>query len=85
MSKVVQPANETIIDAQGRPTAKFFYWLQLVSALEPIDGSGSPEGVVEARLPRFYIDTAAAPGSVLYVKQSDDILGDRTKGWVLIG
>lgn len=81
---IVPPDMSPIVDDEKRPVARFFQYLQLSSALDPITGTGSPEGVEEARLPRFYVDTAASTGSILYVKLQNDIAGDRTKGWVLV-
>ena len=81
---IVTPQNDVIIDEQGRPTEKFFQWLGLMTELEPIIGTGTPETFQEARAKRFYIDDAGGTGTVLYVKLQDDILGDRTKGWILV-
>ena len=47
-------------------------------------GSGSPEGVVEAKQTRLYMNSAGAAGNILYIKKTDDVAGDRTKGWILI-
>lgn len=84
MARIVKPNRDAIIDSQGRPTEAFFYWLQLVTDLDMLVGSGSPEGVQEARQKRLYLDTSGSAGSVLYVKQVDSISSDRTKGWVLV-
>lgn len=81
---IVKPGNEQPLDDKGRPTPKHFQWLQLMTDLEPMIGTGSPEDVEEARAPRFYVDSAAATGSILYVKQVDSIGGDRKKGWMLV-
>lgn len=48
-------------------------------------GIGSPEGVVEAQQGAEYMDEIGAPGAIKYIKQSADIGGDRTLGWVAIG
>lgn len=81
--EIVTPQNDDIVDGT-RPTQKFAQWLGLVTALEPIVGTGSPEDVQEARQKRFYIDDSGSTGTVLYVKIQDDIGGDRTKGWILV-
>ncbi len=81
---IVKPDMSPIVDDKERPTARHFQWLQLVTALEPITGTGSPEGIEEARVPRYYVDTAASTGSIQYVKLQNDIAGDRKKGWVLV-
>lgn len=44
--------------------------------LEPIDGTGSPEGVVKAPQKKYYFDTAAGD---LYFKTTDATLNT---GWV---
>lgn len=85
MANLVKPDRSAIVDENGNPTEKFFQWLQLATDLDPITGTGSPEGVQEARVPRSYVDTSAAPGSTYYVKRLNDISGDRTMGWRLIG
>jgi hypothetical protein len=48
-----------------------------------LDGIGSPEGVVEAKATRRYMDATGISGSVMYIKQVDDIAGDASMGWVL--
>jgi hypothetical protein len=83
MSRIVRPANESLVDDKGRPTGKHFNWLLLVTDLQLAEGSGSPEGVLEASRLKQYFDTAGAAGSRMYIKVTDDILGDRTKGWEL--
>ncbi len=84
MPDIVKPGNEQLYDKSGRPSAKQFLWLQLVTDLDLISGSGAPEGVIEARQKRFYMDEIGGAGNVMYVKVKNQILGDRTKGWVLI-
>lgn len=80
----VKPDLSPVVDKNGAPTAQFFQWLQLVTDFDIIYGTGSPEGVEEARVPRLYVDTSAGTGSILYAKLSNEITGDRTKGWVLV-
>jgi len=84
MPDIVKPGNEQLYDKSGRPSAKQFQWLQLVTDLDMILGTGSPEGVVEAREKRFYADRSGGAGSTLYLKVQNAIAGDRTTGWVLI-
>lgn len=61
-------------------------WINAATLSIPIVGTGSPEGVVEAPQRQSYIDEVASTGSVFYIKQAnDDGLGDKTKGWQLIG
>lgn len=80
--KIVQPLDERIVDDNGRPTAKFFQWLGNVTRLETLTGTGSPEGIHAAFEKRYYVDISVSPPEV-YFKVTNDILGDRTKGWEL--
>lgn len=68
---------------QQQDPAMFAFQFALAN-LSIITGSGSPEGVIEARATRLYMDTAGSAGSILYIKQVDDIAGDRTEGWILV-
>ena len=52
---------------------------QLASQLSPIEGVGSPEGVVVANYSKLYIDTTNAPTSVSIYFNSN--IGSST-GWV---
>lgn len=61
--------------------------LKLVQGLVELDvleGSGSPENVIEAKPRRLYMNTAGTAGSILYIKRDADIGGDRTQGWILV-
>ncbi len=49
----------------------------------PIVGSGTPEGVVEARQFTPYIDKNGTTGTIRYTKMLPEIGGDRKMGWVL--
>lgn len=80
---IVQPQKDNFVDEQGNLTPRSFQFAQLVANLDPIYSSGSPEGVVEARVPRFYVDIASGT-NVLYVKTQNSIGGDRTLGWRLV-
>ncbi len=77
-------ANESVVDATGKPLQVLRLFSEGVSTLPPFIGTGSPEGVVEARQTRFYMDDAGVAGAILYMKQLDDIAGDKTMGWVLV-
>lgn len=82
----VNPLGRSIpvVDETGRPTQELSIFSEAVAALDPIVGTGSPEGVVEARRGRFYINDAGSSGSVLYVKVLNDISGNRKQGWILV-
>jgi hypothetical protein len=62
----------------------FFNWMLNVTNLSTIVGTGSPEGVIEARQTRFYLQTDGAARSILWVKKLNDISGNRTMGWELV-
>lgn len=68
-----------IVDDMGRPTQEMNLFSEAVARLEPILGEGSPEGVIEARAGRFYIDQNSAPR--LWLKVFDALTGDRKQGW----
>ncbi len=46
-------------------------------------GVGSPEGVIKAIATVEYMDTTGAASNIKYIKQVDDIAGDKTLGWIL--
>ena len=76
-------ANRPLLDDQGTMTQQTRKFMNAIARLSPLEGSGSPEGVVEARATRLYMDTAGVAGAILYIKQVDSISGDKTKGWIL--
>lgn len=78
------PRQIPIVGANGGMLDIFFQWMLNVSNLAVIEGTGSPEGVIEARTTRFYMDVAGGAGTVLYIKRLNDIGGDRTQGWTLV-
>jgi len=57
---VAQP----IVDANGTMTQPFRQFTQDATLGIPIVGSGSPEGVVEARQYSLYLDSAGSAGSI---------------------
>lgn len=74
-----------MVDGDGRATDRTFLWAdQVTTFVQPIIGSGSPEGVVSAEQGMLYINTAGGAGTVLYVKRDGDISRDPTKGWILV-
>ena len=68
----------------GKLTERALKLIQLLVQLDILEGAGSPETVVEAKVRTLYMDTAGSAGSILYIKKLADISGDRTKGWILI-
>ena len=85
MPNIVQPdADAQIAKADGRMTDEMQIWVNQMTSLDLIVGTGSPEGVIEATVGREYLDDAGLAGAVKFIKQLADIGGDRTQGWVAI-
>lgn len=80
---IISPPAQ-IVDEQGNQTNRMRAWTEEVSALDILIGTGTPEGAIEARQGRLYMDDSGAAGSILYVKRDPDIAGDKTKGWILV-
>lgn len=79
-------SNQTrqIVDQNGLTTTSMMIWIDQVTDLQIVTGTGSPEGVFEALITRIYMDTAGTAGNILYIKRDADVAGDKTKGWILI-
>ena len=77
---VAQP----IVESDGTMAQPFRQFTQDASLSIPIVGSGSPEGVVEARQYSLYIDSSGSTGSIEYRKMLPDIGGDTKQGWVAV-
>ena len=77
-------AAQPIVDSDGTMAQPFRQFTQDASLSIPIVGSGSPEGVVEARQYSLYIDSTGSSGSIEYRKMQPDIGGDVTQGWVAV-
>jgi hypothetical protein len=77
---VAQP----IVESDGTMAQPFRQFTQDASLSIPIVGSGSPEGVVEARQYSLYINSAGSSGSIEYRKMLPDIGGDTKQGWVAV-
>jgi hypothetical protein len=85
MSEIPVPDAElSIVDDKGVMSDVFQRWVTEMTNLDLIIGTGTPEGVIEATVGREYLDDAGAAGAVKFIKQSADIAGDRTKGWVAV-
>ena len=81
---IPQLARIQPISDEGIMNDRFLEWTRLVTRLQILTGSGSPEAVIEAFPVTLYMDTAGTAGSILYIKRDADIAGDRTKGWILV-
>lgn len=77
---VAQP----IVEQDGTMAQPFRQFTQDASLSIPIVGSGSPEGVIEARQYSLYIDSTGSSGSIEYRKMQPDVGGDVTQGWVAV-
>jgi len=77
------PSPKTV-SQNASETDEFRRWIDIITDLQPLIGSGSPEGIFDAAPGRLFVDQSAASGSVLYVKRDAEISGDRTKGWILV-
>ena len=87
MSVGVPIPTAAIVDSNALMQQQFREWTQLITSAvnelqnqTPLSGSGSPEGVVTASVPRLYIDTSGSTGTILYSKQT----GTDNTGWVLV-
>jgi len=74
---------QNIIREDGQPTLEFRIWIEDVTDLQIAEGSGSPEGVLKARVNKLYKDTAGTANNILYIKNLSDIGGDTSQGWIL--
>lgn len=82
IEEVITPRfNEPPLNDVDRRTRR---WFELVTQLDILTGTGSPEGVIEAKQKRLYMDESGTAGSILYIKRDADIGGDRSQGWILV-
>ena len=82
---MITPFERFSILADGEtPSLRLSGWIEditkEVNLNTPIQGSGSPEGVVDADPTQRYMDTSGSAGSILYIKQS----GSGDTGWILV-
>lgn len=73
-----------IVEPDGTMTQEFRNFTQVITRLDLIVGSGSPEGVVDAEIGREYMDSAGVAGAIKYIKRDTDVGGDSKKGWILV-
>jgi len=73
-----------IIDNTDRMTQRMYEYIEeltrQVNQNIIATGTGSPEGVLTATAGKLYMDSAGAPGTILYVKQT----GTGNTGWTLV-
>lgn len=85
MSDIAQLIRSNpIVDKDGNMLTRFYNWTQQVTQLQIIQGSGTPEGNIEASVTTLYMDTGGSSGNILYIKRDASVSGDRTKGWILV-
>ena len=80
----VDPST-SIVDENGKPTAQMQVFFLQVQQQGLLIGQSTPFNTLIAPQGSFYMDETAAPGSILWVKQVDNIGGDKTKGWIALG
>ena len=75
---------ENYVDSTGKPSLRASEYmretLRLINLSTPIQGSGSPEGVVTAEPTQMYMDTAGTASAIMYVKKT----GVSNTGWILV-
>ncbi len=77
----VQQEQTPIVGESGRMQPVFKAWVREVTKLNPIIGTGTPEGVVTADQYSLYIDEAVPLTPVEYRKMLPNIGGDDSQGW----
>lgn len=70
-----------IVNEDGTMTDAYRDFMLKVDKYLPIEGDGSPEGVVEAPLYSLYIDRTATVAPIEYRKMLASISSDRKQGW----
>ena len=73
-----------IVEENRTMSREFQQWVRAVNLSNPIVGTGSPEGVVNADQYALYLDDAGAAGAVEYRKMLPDIGNDTTQGWIQV-
>lgn len=83
MADILVPTFGTALIEGGVANLEMHDWMELVSGavndLRPLTGTGTPEAAVVASPGRWFVDTAAAPGTGIYFKET----GDGDTGWIL--
>ena len=76
--------DRPIVESDGSLTVQSRTFFRSIYIQALIIGEGSPEGAVEAEKGSTYQDDLGVAGAIRYAKRDNDILGDKTKGWILI-
>lgn len=86
MTQLTKPTPfNPFVTADGITNQEATLWIENITQLSTANGTGDPNGVISGPIGRAYVDIAAAPGAVFYVKQLNDVGGDTSLGWILIG
>ena len=85
MAEIINPSpNYPIVNDLGQSNKEFTLWLQQITGLQILSGSGAPENTVSDAQKSLYMNTAGSAGSILYIKRDASIGGDTKKGWILV-
>lgn len=84
MKPIIPSGRTPVVTTKGLLLSAFRTFLSDLADMHTLSGTGSPEGVVEARSLKRYMDDAGTAGAILYIKQVDDIGGDKSLGWILV-
>ena len=84
MKPIVPDSVTKIVTDKKLMTQPLMLFFESIVDMYMLSGIGPPEGVVQAVQKQTYLDESGIAGSVMYVKQLDDIAGDPKKGWILI-
>lgn len=79
MASIIPPGRDRLfLDDAGKPSQRVTAWMQTVSgAAQTLEGTGTPEGVIEGLLGWEFLDT---DGPTFYKKTSNG----GTSGWVAL-
>ena len=83
-SPILNAHQPIVVTEDGTMAKHFREYMNRLNRLIPMNGTGSPEGVVDALQYSSYIDDAGATGSLLYLKILPEIGGDTTQGWIAV-
>ena len=82
---IIRPSpTRPFIEQDGTMSQEARTWVQTISDRSLIINTGPPESVIEAPIGSEYMDEIGTTGNIKYIKQKADILGDKSKGWILI-
>ena len=84
MTIVTPNASQPVVNPDGTMSEPFRAWVQQITGLQMLTGSGSPEGVVSAPITTQYMDTAGTAGGIVYIKRDAAIGTNPKTGWILV-